>query len=44
MIKKKHKKCVKCRVPLEGPGSTVARLIFRVKPSKRKKGHCNKCE
>jgi hypothetical protein len=39
------KKCKSCGVPLEGLGyRLVAGLLFGVKPSKKKKGFCNKCE
>jgi len=39
------KKCEKCKVPLEGIGyKLIAKPIFGVRPSKKKKGLCNKCE
>jgi len=39
------KKCIKCGVPLEGlMYKIIAKPIFGVKPSKKKKGLCNKCE
>jgi hypothetical protein len=39
------KKCRKCNVPLEGLlYNLIAKALFGVKPSKKKKGLCNKCE
>jgi hypothetical protein len=39
------KRCVKCKVPLEGfLYKAIAKPLFKIKPSKKKKGHCNKCE
>lgn len=39
------KKCKKCGVPLEGLGyKLIAKPLFRILPSKKKKGLCNKCE
>lgn len=40
----KIKKCKKCGVPFEGLGSKISKFLFRVKPSVKKKGLCNKCE
>ena len=37
-------KCEKCHVPLEGWRFKIANKLFGVKPSKKKKGLCNKCE
>ena len=37
-------KCKKCGVPLEGFGFRIAKFLFGVKPSTKKKGLCNKCE
>ncbi|MFC1709341.1 hypothetical protein ACFL2J_04720 [Candidatus Omnitrophota bacterium] len=36
-------RCSKCKVPLTGTISKVAKLIG-VRPSKKSPGHCNKCE
>ena len=42
---KMTKKCKKCGVPLEGFGyKFIAKLLFRVRPSKKKKDLCNKCD
>ena len=39
------KKCIKCGVPLEGfMYKIIAKPIFCVRPSQKKKGLCNKCE
>lgn len=39
------KKCLKCGVPLEGfLYKIIAKPIFRIKPSEKKEGYCNKCE
>jgi hypothetical protein len=39
------KKCAKCGVPLRGfLYRIIAKPLFRVLPSKKKKGLCNKCE
>lgn len=39
------KKCEKCGVPLEGfLYKIIARPLFGIEPSKKKKGLCNKCE
>ncbi|HLC99033.1 MAG TPA: hypothetical protein VJC00_03440 [Candidatus Nanoarchaeia archaeon] len=39
------KRCKICRVPLEGWSyKYIAHALFRVEPSKKKKGICNKCE
>lgn len=35
----KHKKCIKCDISFEDLGSNIAKYIFRVKPSKKKKGY-----
>ncbi len=44
-IKVKIKKCRKCKVPLSGRfHKYIVRPLFGVKPSKKKKGHCNKCD
>lgn len=40
VISKEVKKCLKCGARLEG---FIAKL-FRIKPSVKKKGYCNKCE
>ena len=38
-------KCAKCNAPLEGfMYRWIAKLIFGVKPSEKKKGLCNKCD
>jgi len=38
-------KCVQCKVPLSGfLYKIIAKPLFGVKPSKKKKGYCNKCE
>ncbi|MBD3361852.1 hypothetical protein GF358_03610 [Candidatus Woesearchaeota archaeon] len=38
-------RCKKCKVPLKGIGhKLIAGPFFGIKPSKKKKGHCNKCE
>jgi hypothetical protein len=40
-----NKKCLKCGVPLEGLAhKLIGGPIFRIKPSVKKKGVCNKCE
>jgi len=39
------RRCRKCKVPLSGFGYRfISRPLFGVKPSKKKKGLCNKCE
>jgi hypothetical protein len=39
------KRCSKCKVPLEGfMYNMIAKKLFGVLPSKKKKGLCNKCE
>ena len=39
------KRCYKCGVPLEGfLYKIIAKPLFGVMPSKKKKGLCNKCE
>jgi len=39
------KRCARCKVPLEGfMYKIIAKGLFKVEPSKRKKGLCNKCE
>jgi hypothetical protein len=38
-------KCIKCGVPMEGLlFKLIAKPIFGIKPSSKKKGLCNKCE
>jgi len=37
-------KCEKCHVPLDGWRFKIANALFKVEPSKKKKGLCNKCE
>jgi hypothetical protein len=45
MTKQEKKKCKKCRVPLEGfMYNIIAKRLFGVRPSKKKKNLCNKCE
>jgi hypothetical protein len=45
MVKKLKQKCAKCGVPLEGFWyRIIAKSLFGVKPSTKKKGLCNKCE
>jgi hypothetical protein len=40
-----NKKCKECGVPLDGfMYKLIAKPIFRVKPSLKKKGLCNKCD
>ncbi|MEK6943484.1 MAG: hypothetical protein AABX00_05465 [Nanoarchaeota archaeon] len=40
-----NKKCMKCNVPLEGfLYGLIAKPIFGVKPSKKNRDLCNKCE
>jgi len=39
------KRCKKCKVPLEGfMYNIIAKKLFKILPSKKKKGLCNKCE
>ncbi len=43
--KREMMKCKKCSVPLEGFGyKWIAKPLFGILPSKKKKGLCNKCE
>ncbi|MFA5038775.1 MAG: hypothetical protein WC732_03755 [Candidatus Omnitrophota bacterium] len=37
------KRCRKCRAPLEGPLGTIAKTLFRLRPSQEDPGLCNKC-
>ena len=38
------KKCLKCKVPLEGWRYKIAHKLFGVKPGEKQEGVCNKCE
>ena len=39
------KKCANCKVPLEGLGyKLIAKPFFKIFPSKKKEGLCNKCD
>ncbi|MFH1655232.1 MAG: hypothetical protein ABH954_01310 [Candidatus Omnitrophota bacterium] len=37
------RKCKICKVPLEGPLSKIANILFRAKPSDENQDICNKC-
>jgi len=38
------KRCKKCKVPLEGFGYKTIGKLFKLKPSTKKPGYCNKCD
>lgn len=42
---KVKRRCVKCKVPLSGFSyRVISKPLFGIKPSKKKRRHCNKCE